>query len=193
MPKTPLTRTYSFMFCSGSRSQGSNLSGYAVTFVVVTSALCTIIYITLGILGETFLITLVSAGIMLITIVVYFVAAANLTAILGDENESGVRIVKFTRQVAGLLLCNAVVQGVFTVLATSNDLIPLQIFISTFLMPVFLSAMVLLFLRFIRGSFARQENKITKAAIKRGTRSTASVAPATDFSSATAGGATTDV
>ena len=164
-----------------------------MTFVVVTSALCAIIYITLGILGKTFVITLVSAGLMLITIVVYFIAAAKLTSILGDENEAGVRIIKLTRQVAGLLLCNAVVQGVFTVLATSNDLIPLQIFISTFLMPVFLSAMVLLFLRFIRGSFARQENKITKAAIKRGTRSTASVAPATDFSSATAGGATTDV
>ena len=159
-----------------------------MTFVVIASALCTIIYITLGILGQTFLTTLFSAGLMLIVIVVYFIAAAKLTAILGDENEAGVRIVKFTRQIAGLLLCNAVVQGSYVVLGRDNSFIPLQMFITNFLIPVCLSAILLLFLRFIRDSFARQVDKITK----RGTRATASVAPATDFSSATAGGGTTD-
>jgi hypothetical protein len=169
------------------------LGGYAVTFVAVTSALCTIIYITLGILGETFLTTLVSAGLMLIIIVVYFIAATKLTAVLGDRNEAGMRIIKLTRQVAAVLVCNAVVQGAYSILGRNNKFTPLLMFISNILMPVFLSAGVLLLLRFIRGSFARQENKITKAAIKRGTRSTASVSPATDFSSATAGGATTVV
>ena len=162
-----------------------------MTFVVIASALCTIIYITLGILGQTFLTTLFSAGLMLIIIVVYFIAAAKLTAILGDENEAGIRIIKFTRQIAGLLLCNAVVQGSFVFLGRDNSFMPLQFLITNILMPVCLSACVLLFLRFIRGSFARKRNKMSKAAGRRGTRSTASVAPATDFSSATAGGATT--
>ena len=78
------------------------------------------------------------------------------------------------------------------ILGRGNTLIPLQLFITNILFPVFLGLGVLVFLRFIRDSFARQVNKMTKAASKRGMRSTASVAPATDFGSATAaGGATT--
>ena len=164
-----------------------------MSFVAVASVLCIITFTTLGILGQTFTTNLVSAGIMIIIIFVYFFAASKLSAVLKDGNEAGIRIIKLTRQVATVLVCTAVVQGLFSILSRrGNDLIPLQIFISSILCSVFLSACVLLLLRFIRDSFARQVNKMTKAASKRGMRSTASVAPATDFGSATAaGGATT--
>ena len=189
-----VSQTFSLTCFKNPHSQGSNLGPYAVAFVAVTTAFEAIVYITLGILGETFLTTLVSAGIMLIIIVVYFIAAAKLTTVLGDGNEAGIRIIKLTRQVATVLVCNAVVQGAYSILGRTNKFIPLQMFMSNILMPFFLSAGVLPLLHFIRGSFARQENKIAKTTTKRGTRSVASVAPATDFSSATtAGGATTDV
>ena len=156
-----------------------------MSFVAVASVLCVITFTTLGILGQTFTTTLVSAGIMIIIIVVYFVAASKLSAVLKDGNEAGIRIIKLTRQVATVLVCNAVVQGLFSILSRGNDLIVLQIFISNILFTVFLSAGVLLLLHFIRASFARQGNKTAKVTGNRGTRSTASVAPATDFATTT--------
>ena len=121
-----------------------------MSFVAVVSVLCIITFTTLGILGQTFTTNLVSAGIMIIIIVVYFVAASKLSAVLKDGNEAGIRIIKLTRQVATVLVCNAVVQGLFSILSRrGNDLIALQIFISNFLFTVFLSAGVLLLLHFI--------------------------------------------
>ena len=172
-------------------SQGSNLSGRIVVFVAAASTTVAILIIVLGIIGATFMMAAAGAGLIVIVIVVYFVGAAKLTAALGEGNETGIRIITLTRQVAGVLLFNIFVQASFVVLGNSNTLMPLQMIITNLLMPVGQSAALLLLLRFIRGSFSRQGDRIAKAASKKGTRSTASVAPATDFKSSTADGRST--
>ena len=172
-------------------SQGSNLSGHAVAFVVAASTTVAILFTVLAILGATFMMSAAGAGMAVILIVFYFVGAAKLTAVLGDGNETGIRIITLTRQIAGLYLFNILVQISYVIVGGGNTLIPLQIIITNLLMPVGQSAVLLLILRFIRGSFTRQGDRIAKAASKKGTRSTASVAPATDFKSSTAGGEST--
>ena len=91
-----------------------------------------------------------------------------------------------------------VVVGAYTVLSGSGHhvLLPLQMIMTNLLMPVLMSAALLLLIRFIRDSFTRQQTRIAirEARKKKGTKSTASVSPATDFkesSMATNGGSTT--
>ena len=173
-------------------SQGSNLSGHAVAFVVAASTTVAILFTVLAILGATFMMSAAGAGMAVILIVFYFVGAAKLTAVLGDGNETGIRIITLTRQIAGLYLFNILVQISYVIVGGGNTLIPLQMIITNLLMPVGQSAVLLLLLRFIRGSFTRQGKRIATAASKKGTRSTASVAPATDFkNSAAVGGEST--
>ena len=172
-------------------SQGSNLSGRTVAFVVASSTTFAILIIVLGIIGATFMMSAACVGFIVIITIVYFIGAAKLTAGLGEGNETGIRIITLTRQVAGLCLFNTLVQISYVIVGGGNTLIPLQMIITNLLMPVGQSAVLLLLLRFIRGSFSRQSDRIAKAASKKGTRSTASVAPATDFKSSTAGGRST--
>ena len=172
-------------------SQGSNLSGRTVAFVAAASTTVAILFIVLGITGGGFIMSAAGAGLIVIVIVVYFVGAAKLTAGLGYGNETGIRIITLTRQVAGVLLFNTLVAISFVIVGNGNALIPLQMIIANLLLPVGQSTALLLLLRFIRRSFTRQSDRIAKAASKKGTRSTASVAPATDFKSSTAGGEST--
>ena len=160
--------------------------------MAAASTTVAILFTVLGILGATFMMSAASAGFIVIIIVVYFIGAAKLTAALGDGNETGIRIITLTRQVAGVLLFNLLVQISYVIFGNGKALIPLKMIIANLLMPVGQSAVLLLILRFIRGSFTRQGDRIAKAASKKGTRSTASVAPATDFkNSAAVGGEST--
>ena len=159
-------------------SQGSNLSGRAVAFVAAASTTVAVLFIVLGITGGGFIMSAAGAGLIVIVIVVYFVGAAKLTAGLGYGNETGIRIITLTRQVAGVLLFNTLVAISYVLVGNGNALIPLQIILTNLLMPVGQSAALLLLLRFIRQSFTRQGDRIAKAASKRGTQSTASVSPA---------------
>ena len=129
---------------------------------------------------------------MVIVVIVYLVGAAKLTKATGNRNETGVRVVTLTRQIAGVLIFNIVIQvsWVFLGNLTSPAIVPLQMAITNLLMPIGICALELLLLRFIRRSFARQRNQSFlrsshKATSNRGTRSTASVYPATDFTSST--------
>ena len=90
-------------------SQGSNLSGRTVAFVAAASTTVAILFIVLGITGGAFIMSAAGAGLIVIVIVVYFVGAAKLTAALGNGNETGMRIITLTRQVAGVLLFNTLV------------------------------------------------------------------------------------
>jgi len=162
-----------------------------VAFVAVVSALSAAIFITVAILGLTFLRSIFAGGFIIIIIVVYLIGATRLTKAIGDKvadsgslykNYFQLRVVKLTRQVAGVLIVNTLIQGSYAVLGSGNTLMPLQIIIVDLLMPFGLSVALLLLLRFIRGSFERKgqqrKNKSTRAA---GSRATASVSPATNF------------
>ena len=173
---------------------GSNLGGRAVAVVAAVSTVCAIIFITLGVLGLDFIMAAFGAGLIVIFIVVYFIGAAKLAKAIGPGNETGLRVVRLTRQVAGIFLFNTLVSGSWVVLPETNAFLAARMVIANFLMPVGYSATLLLLTRFIRSSFVRQETKSFMLAKKRaGTRSTASVAPATDFTeSSTKGAAATN-
>ena len=166
-----------------------------MAFVAASSTMVAIIYITFGVLGRIFLMSAATAVFIVIIIIVYFIGAAKLSAATGSGNETGVRVVALTRRVAVVLSTNVVVVGAYTVLDGSGVLFPLRMIMTNLLMPVLLSAALLLLTRFIRDSFTRQQTRITdQSRKKKGTKSTASVSPATDFkesSMATNGGSTT--
>ena len=162
--------------------------------VAAISTLCAIIFITLGVLGLDFIMAAFGAGLIVIFIVVYFIGAAKLAKAIGPGNETGLRVVRLTRQVAGIFLFNTLVSGSWVVLPKTKAFLAARMVIANFLMPVGFSASLLLLTRFIRSSFVRQETKsVTRAKKRAGTRSTASVAPATDFTeSSTKGAAATN-
>ena len=169
-----------------------------MAFVAASSTMVAITYITLSVLGQMFLVSAATAAFVVIIIIVYFIGAAKLSAAIGDGHETGVRVVALTRRVAVVLSINAVVMGAYTVLDGSgpNVLLPLQMIMTNLLMPVFMSAALLMLLHFIHASFMRQQTRIAtrEARKKKGTKSTASVSPATDFtesSMAANGGSTT--
>ena len=167
-----------------------------MALVAVASTMVAIIYVTLGVLGLSFLISAATAGFIIIAIIVYVIGAAKLSAAIGEGNETGMRVVALTRRVAGVLTFSTIVAGTYTVINGISALFPLAIIVANLLMPVAMSAALLLLLRFIRDSFTRQETRIAsrEARKKKGTKSTASVSPATDFtesSMAANGGSTT--
>jgi hypothetical protein len=127
------------------------------------------------------------AGLIVVLVVVYLFGAAKLMKAVGDRNESGMRVVKLTRQVAVAMLVNLLTQGCYAIIGRHNALMPLQIVLTNLLIPIAMLAAILLLLRFIRNSFERQLHN--KGARTRGhggaTNSTASVSPATDFTSST--------
>ena len=158
--------------------------------VAAASILCAIIFITLGVLGKTFIASAFAGAFMVIVVIVYLVGAAKLTKAIGDRNETRVRVVTLTRQIAGVLIFNIVVQVSWVLMGnlTSAAIVPFQMAITNLLMPIGICALDLLLLRFIRRSFARQRTQSIlrssrRATSNRGTRSTASVYPATDFTS----------
>ena len=152
-----------------------------MALVAMASAATAIILITLAVLGSSFLMSLYSAGLLVIVIVVYLIGAAKITKAVGNGNETGLRVEKLTRQVAGAMIVNILIQGCYAIVGSGNDVMPLQIVIVSLLMPVGASPALLLLLRFIRGSFERQGQR-RKGARERGTpRATASVSPATNY------------
>ena len=158
--------------------------------VAAVSAVCATIFFTLGVLGLDFFMSAFGAAVMIILIVVYLIGAAKLAKAVGPGNETGLRVVRLTRQVAGMFLCNTLLQGSWVVFGNASTPLAARMVIANFLMPVGLSASLLLLTRFIRSSFVRQETKSFMLAKKRaGTRSTASVAPATDFTESSTKGA----
>jgi hypothetical protein len=158
------------------------LGGHAVAFVATASAVTAAIFISLALLGLGFLMSLFGGGVLVILIVVYLIGAAKLTKAMGAGNETGLRVVKLTRQVAGVLIINTLFQGLNAVIGSGNALMPLQIITVDLLMPMGFSACALLLLRFIRGSFERKGQRLkSKSTRAIGSRSTASVSPATDF------------
>ena len=169
-----------------------------MALVAASSTVVALIYITLGVLGQVFLMSAALAGILVIIIIAYFIGAAKLSAAIGDGHETGVRVVALTRRVAVVLSIGVAVMGAYTVLNGSGPhvLMPLHIIMTNLLMPVFMSAALLMLLHFIHASFMRQQTRIAtrEARKKKGTKSTASVSPATDFtesSMAANGGSTT--
>jgi hypothetical protein len=160
-----------------------------VALVAVASAVTTATVITLGILGLSFIVSVFGAVLTILCVVTYLVGAAKLTQAVGGENETGLRVARLARQVAGVMILNTLFTGCYAVIGSGNDFMPLQIVIVDLLMPVGLSAGMLLLLRFIRGSFERLGERRRKSATMRsrggrGTtspRSTASVSPATNF------------
>ena len=167
-----------------------------MALVSAASTTVAIVFITLGVLDQVFLTSAAMAGFVVIIIIVYVVGAVKLAAKL-DGNETGIRIVALTRRVAGALSLGTIASGAYTVLGSANHLLPLEMIITNLLQPVAASAPLLLLLRFIRDSFTRQETRIAsrEARKKKGTKSTASVAPSTDFSESSTHGksTTTDV
>ena len=153
-----------------------------MALVAAFSAVSAAINVTLALLGRAFLLSVFNGGLIIIVVVVYLIGAAKLTKAMGAGNETGLRVVKLTRQVAGVLIINTLIQGLYAVIGSGNALQPLQIIIVNLLMPAGLSAALLLLLRFIRGSFERKgQRRKNKSARAAGSRSTASVSPATDF------------
>ena len=170
-----------------------------MALVAACSTTVAIVFITFGVLGQKFLISAAAAGFIVVVIVVYVIGAAKLSAAIRDGNETGLRVVTLTRQVAGVLTISIIVGVGYAVLngiGNGNNLMPLQMIITNLLIPVLTSAALLLLLRFIRRSFTRQEtlSATREARKKKGNKSTASVSPATDFkesSTAANGGSTT--
>ena len=168
-----------------------------MTVVAVLSVMFAILTITLGVLGLSEITSAIGAVVTIVLIIVYFVGAAKLSNAVGDGHETGARVVTLTRQVAGAQVLYIFVGGAWTVLGNSG-LMPVKMIIANLLMPVSFIAAPLLLIRFIRGSFKRQEVRLeSRAASKKraGTKSTASVSPATDFAESSTNGksTTTDV
>ena len=152
-----------------------------MTLVAVASTVTAATFITLGILGFSSIMSVIAAGLIVIIIVVCLIGAAKITKAVGNGNETGLRVAKLTRQVAGAMIVNTLIQGCYAIIGNGNDFMPLQIVVANLLTPVGASAALLLLLRFIRGSFERQGQR-RKGARERGTpRATASVSPATNY------------
>ena len=166
-----------------------------MTAVAVLSVMFAILAITLGVRGRTDIMSTFTAVAIIGIIIVYLVGAAKLSKALGHGHETGARVVTLTRQVACIQVFYIFVAGGWTVLGDGP--LPVQMILANLLMPVSLIAAPLLLLRFIRRSFERQGARIkSRAASKKraGTKSTASVSPATDFAeSSTNGKSATDV
>ena len=134
------------------------------------------------------------AAAIVIIIVVYLVGATKLANAVGDRNPTGVRVVTLTRQVAASLVCCILVQLSWVVVGNRQELalLPLRMIITNLLMPITISANILLLLRFISRSFKRigTERRARKArslhSAKSSTKASATVAPATDFTATSA-------
>ena len=177
--------------------QGSNLSRNAVAVVAAMSTVFTILFVVLAVLGKSFLLSAAGAAIFVITIIVYLVGASKLAKSVG-RNPTGLRVVTLTRQVAVSLIFSILVQLSWVVVGNRQEraILPLRMIITNLLMPITVSAPILLLLRFISRSFTRigTERSARKArspqSAARSTKASATVAPATDFtatSSATSG------
>ena len=171
------------------------MGGRAVTVVAVLSVMFGIFAVTCGVLGWSGYLTAVAAVFIIVVIIVYLVGAAKLSKAVGNGNETGARVVTLTRQVAGALVFYIFVTGGWTVLGDGP--MPVQMVLANLLLPMCAVIPSLLLLRFIRRSFERQgaRSKSRAASKKRaGTKSTASVSPATDFAESSKNGkSTTDV
>ena len=163
---------------------------HAVALVAAASAVTVATSVTLGILGLGFILSVFGAVLTIICIVIYLVGAAKLTQAVGGGNETGLRVARLARQVAGTMILNTIFTGCYAIIGSGNDFMPLQIVVLHLLVPVGLSASTMLLLRFIRGSFERLGERRRRSTIMRsrgggrGTtspRSTASVSPATNF------------
>ena len=172
------------------------MNGCAVTVVAVLSAIYAIISITLGVLGQSTITAAVGAIVNIDLIIVYLVGAAKLSKAVGSGSETGARVVALTRQVASVVALGVFVALAWTALGNSAPM-PVQMILANLVIPVQIIMNPLLLLRFIRRSFERQGARIkSRAASKKraGTKSTASVSPATDFAeSSTNGKSATDV
>ena len=137
--------------------QGSNLSRNAVVVVAATSTVSAILFIVLAILGQSFLLSAAGAALFVIVIIVYLVGASKLAKAIGDRNPAGLRVVKLTRQVAAAIVCNILVQLSWVVVGGRQGpaILPLKMVITNLLMPITMSATMLLLLRFIGSSFKR--------------------------------------
>ena len=156
-----------------------------MALVAAASVAIAATFVTLAILGLSFMMSVFAGGLLLIVIVVYLVGAARITKAIGHGHETGLRVAKLTRRVAGAMVVNTLVQGCFAVIGSGNNLLPLQFVVVNLLMPVGLSAALLLLLHFIRGAFNRQGQRRRKSGMMRArtgtTKTTATVSPATDF------------
>lgn len=156
-----------------------------MALVAAASVAIAATFVTLAILGLSFMMSVFAGGLLLIVIVVYLVGAARITKAIGHGHETGLRVAKLTRRVAGAMVVNTLVQGCFAVIGSGNSLLPLQFVVVNLLMPVGLSAVMLLLLHFIRGAFGRQGQRRRKSVMMRArtgtTKTTATVSPATDF------------
>ena len=95
------------------------------------SAVSAAIFITLGLLGLTFLMAVFGGGIIVILIVVYLVGAVKLTKAIGSRIstarttrrgiETGLRVVKLTRRVAGVMIANTLIRKVAASTHTPNN------------------------------------------------------------------------
>ena len=175
-------------------TQGSNLSRNAVAIVAVVSTVFSIISVVLASLGQSFLLSAFSAAAMVIVIIVYLVGASKLAKSVGDRNPTGLRVVTLTRQVAASLVCCILVQLSWVVVGNRQELalLPLRMIITNLLMPITISATMLLLLHFISRSFKRlgTERSARKArslqSANRSTKASATVAPATGFTATSA-------
>ena len=170
---------------------GSNLGGCAVAVVAVFSTVVGILFTILGVLSQTTIISLVSAILVIIYIIVYLVGAAKLSKAVGNGNETGARVVTLTRQVAGALVFYIFVTGGWTVLGDGP--MPVQMVLANLLLPMCAVIPSLLLLRFIRRSFERQGARSKSRASKKraGAKSSASVSPSTDFAKSSTNGKST--
>ena len=159
-----------------------------MAIVAVISTVFSIIFIVLAILGQSFLLSAAGAAIAIIAIIAYLVGATKLAKAVG-RNPTGLRVVALTRQVAASLVCNILVQLSWVIFGNRQELalLPLRMIITNLLMPITMSATMLLLLRFISRSFKRigtersaREARSPRSAT-RSTKASATVAPATDF------------
>ena len=166
---------------------GRNLDRSAVMFVSIISTVITVVFIMLGIFSLSYVLSAIGGGLLCCLILFYFVASFKLATAIGDgEGRATVlRLVKYTRRIAASLVFNVVVHGSWVVFGNQTRLIPLQMIITNFLMPLSQSITGLLLLRFILDSNTRQLNKIAAGARPRVARSTAAVAPETEMTAVT--------
>ena len=158
---------------------GSSLAGKATIGMTTAAAILGLVFIALGLVGNSHLMSLLAAFVHLIGIVVYFIAAGKLVRTMGPNNETGIRIVTLTRRLACCMLGTVLCSALFTVISGSTSLFPLEVMITDFLLPLSYSAFHILIFSFVKESFSRGKARASKRDSR---RSTASVAPAVSFS-----------
>jgi hypothetical protein len=155
---------------------GATLAGKATIGMITAAAVLGLAFIVLALLGLIFWISLLGAAVYVICIVVYFIAAGKLVRTMGTNNETGTRIVTLTRKLASCMLCTVLCSALYTVIAGTPSLFPLEIMVTNFLWPLSYSASHTLIFSFIKESFSRTKAR-TQSRGTRAQRSTASVTP----------------